>query len=106
MDESFGVSDGCLVRTVVPARGRPYEHRCQVATLEQVAHAVDESCGAGLTLQMVVEREDLPWTQVAVALAFMRERGIVEVRHRKNHAATRAAHLDAMTEYWALAQDA
>ncbi len=27
-DETFTVFDGHLVRTVAPARGKPYEHRC------------------------------------------------------------------------------
>ena len=27
-DETFTVLDGHLVRTVAPARGKPYEHRC------------------------------------------------------------------------------
>jgi len=36
-------------------------------------------------------------------LAFRKERGIVEKGCRKNYAATGGVHLDAMTEYYALA---
>ena len=36
-------------------------------------------------------------------LAFLRERGILDVRYRRNYAATKCVHLDAMTEYHALA---
>ena len=37
--------------------------------------------------------------------AFFKERGIVETRYRCNYAATGAVHLDAMTEYFALAEN-
>ena len=87
-DETFTVLDGYLVRTVVPARGRPYKHRFSRASFEQVAHAVDEIGDKGLTLETLIVHERLPFTQVAVALAFLRERSI----------------LDAMTEFYALAE--
>ncbi len=102
-DETFAVLDGHLIRTVTPARGKPYEHRCPLASFEQVAHAIDEAGGDGFTLETLIEREGLPFTQVAVALAFMKERGCVEPRHRRNYAATDCVHLDAMTEFHALA---
>jgi len=104
-NETFEVRDGHLVRKVVPRRGEPYEHRCPTASLERVAHAIDESGNEAFTLESLVQREDLPFTQVAVALAFLKERGIVETRHRRNYAATQCAHLDAMTEYFALAEN-
>ena len=102
-DETFTVLDGQLVRTVAPARGKPYEHRCPLASFEQVAHAIDEAGGDGFTLETLVAHEGLPFTQVAVALAFMKERGAVETRFRRNYAANDCVHLDAMTEYHALA---
>ncbi len=101
-DETFEVEDGHLIRRVVPVRGKPYEHRCPRASFERVAHAVDETAGETFTLEMLVRREELPFTQVAVALAFLKERGIVETRYRRNYAATDSAHLDAMTEFCAL----
>ena len=42
--------------------------------------------------------------EAALVLAFLRERGILAVRHRRNYAATPSVHLDAMTEYHALAE--
>jgi len=105
-NETFEVIDNHLVRKVVPRRGEPYEHRCRRKAFEQVAHAIDELGDETFTLESLVEREDLPFTQVAVALAFFKERGIVETRYRRNYAATGAVHLDAMTEYFALAQNA
>lgn len=103
--ETFAVEYGHLVRKVVPRRGNPYEHRCPRASFEQVAHAVDEAGGDAFTLESLAQREDLPLTRVAVALAFLKERGIVETCYRRNYAATECAHLDAMTEFYALAEN-
>ncbi len=103
-DETFTLLDGQLVQTVAPARGRPYEHRCPLPSFERVAHAVDEAGGDGFTLETLVAHEGLPFTQVSVALAFMKERGCVTTRYRRNHAATDCVHLDAMTEFYALAE--
>jgi len=45
----------------------------------------------------------LPWTQVAVAVAFLKERGCIRPTHgRKHEAATGDVFLDAMTEFHAL----
>jgi hypothetical protein len=104
--ETFEVSDGHLICTVVPRRGRPYRHRCTRATFEQVAHAIDEAGERAFTLETLVQAEDLPFTQVAVALAFLKERGIVETRYRRNYGASSGVHLDAMTEFHALADHA
>jgi len=104
-NETFEVEDGYLVRKVVPRRGEPYEHRCPRASFEQMAHAIDEAGNEAFTLELLVEREDLPFTQVAVALGFLKERSIVETRYRRNYASTSVVHLDAMTEYFALAEN-
>ena len=103
--ETFEVIDDYLVRKVVPQRGEPYEHRCPRKAFEQVAFAVDELGNEAFTLESLVQHEDLPFTQVAVALAFLKERGIVGTRYRRNYAATDGVHLDAMTEYFALAEN-
>ena len=105
-NETFEVEDGYLIRMVVPRRGEPYQHRCPKASFEQVAHTVDELANGGFTLESLAKREVLPSTQVAVALAFLKERGIVETRYRRNYAATQCAHPDAMTEFYALAENA
>ena len=106
LNETFEVIDDHLVRKVVPRHGEPYEHRCPKASFEQVAHAVDELANETFTLESLVQREDLPFTRVAVALAFMKERGIVATRYRRNYAATDGVHLDEMTEFCALAENA
>ncbi len=107
--EIFEVFDDHLVRKVIPAPGQPYEHRCPRGSFEQIAHAAEELGEQGFTLDSLLKYErqagrDATFTSVAVALAFLRERGILDVRYRRNYAATTCVHLDAMTEYWALAE--
>ena len=105
-DVRYFVEDGDLVRTVTGAGGRSYTHRCSKAAFEKVAHAVEETPaeGEGTSLIGVVGREDLPFTQVNVALEFLKERGLVDVRHRRCYPATRHTHLDSMVEFHALAE--
>ena len=104
-DVTFVVEDGCLVRTVSGAGGRSYTHRCSKAAFEAVAHAVAETPadGRGTCLIDLVGREHVAFTQVNVALEFLKERGLVEVRHRRCYPATADTHLDAMVEFHALA---
>ena len=97
----FVVLDGALEMHVIPRRGRPYTHRCSRQVYEEVAHDV-EAAPRGVTIEEVRHRLELPHTQVAVALAFMKERGCVEVRRRRTHPASRAMFEDAMVEYLAL----
>lgn len=97
----FAVLDGALEMSVVPRRGRPYTHRCSREVYEHVAHDI-EAAPRGVTVEEVRDRLELPHTQVAVALAFMKERGCVEVRRRRSHPASRAMFEDAMVEYLAL----
>jgi hypothetical protein len=42
---------------------------------------------------------------VNVALEFLKERGLVDVRHRRCYPSTRHTHLDAMVEFHALAEE-
>jgi len=92
---------GTLVRSVAPRRGKAYEHRCTLETLNAVCHRFDEH-GEGDTVETIAEAIDAPMTQVATALAFLLERGIIEAHARRNYPATIDVHLDAMTEYHAL----
>jgi len=100
--ETFSVDHtGKLVRSVVPRRGKPYEHRCPLETLQALCHRFDEH-GEGDTVETIAVAIDVPITQVATALAFLLERGIIEVHNRRDYPATIDVHLDAMTEYHAL----
>ena len=109
--ETFKVEDDHLIRKVVPRRGSRYEHRCPPKAFEQIVHAAEELGEQGFTLESLIDYEAragryVPHTQVAVTLAFIKERGIVETRYRRNYAATPSVHLDAMTEFCALAAGA
>jgi hypothetical protein len=109
-NETFVVEDDHLIRKVLPRRGEPYEHRCPVAAFAQITYAAQELGEQGFTLGSLVEYERnagryVTFTNVAVALAFLKERGILEVRYRRNYSATDSVHLDAMTEFCALALD-
>jgi hypothetical protein len=111
LNETFEADGDHLIRHVVPRRGRPYDHRCPRAAFEQIAHAAEELGADGFTLESLLEYErdagrDVTFTNVAVTLAFLRERGILDVRYRRNYAATSSVHLDAMTEFYALAENA
>ena len=88
-DVQFRFEDGCLVRTVVGGDGRRYTHRCGKDAFETVAHVVGEPPreGDGTSLTKISHQEALPITQVNVALEFLKERGLVEVRHRHTYPA-------------------
>ncbi|MCA9282248.1 MAG: hypothetical protein H6812_10395 [Phycisphaeraceae bacterium] len=101
-DESFSVDRaGALVRSVTPARGSPYEHRCQLWAFENVCHAAEEFGDKGFTLEDLIEWASVPHTQAAVALAFLKERGCVTTEGRRSYGGG-GLHADAMTEYHAL----
>lgn len=101
--ESFRIEHGALIRSVIPRKGKPYEHACTLAVYEAVAHAIDELESEPTALDELVAQTGLPHTQVNTAMAFLKERGcIVPVRGRRHMAATDCVHLDAMTEYHAL----
>lgn len=99
----YAVQDGYLVRTVVTG-DHIYVHRCGRATFEAVAHAVAETpaVGNGTTMELIAIGERIPYTRVNVALEFLKDRGIVEVRHRRCYPATADPYLDAMVEFLAM----
>ena len=85
---------------------RSYTHRCSRRAFEAVAHLLAETPaeGEGTALGDIAEREQLAFTQANVALEFLKERGLVEVRHRRCYPATCGdLYLDAMVEFHALA---
>ena len=102
----FTVEDGCLIRTVVGGKNGGYTHRCCRKAFETVAHALGETpaAGKGTTLEEISQREDLAFTQVNVALEFLKERGIAAVRHRRCYPAASTTFEDAMVEFLALAE--
>ncbi|MCK4873627.1 MAG: hypothetical protein KAS72_12970 [Phycisphaerales bacterium] len=102
--DTFTVAADHLVRNVVPARGKPYEHRCTRDSFREVLWAGEDLACGGFTLEELAAHTKLPSTQVAVALAFLKERGCIETRYRRNYPADRAFYEDGMIEFWALAE--
>lgn len=101
-DEEFWVDErGAIVRTVKPKRGDPYQHRCPGEASEAVVHAA-EDMGTGVTLERLQAVTGIPHSQVAVAIAFMKDRGCLTPGSERSHIAPEGLHLDAMTEYHAL----
>jgi hypothetical protein len=111
-EETFAVDahSGSLLRRVTPRRGAPYEHACTKAVYDDVAYAIEQLGNASFTIEDVRlkagggdEEQAPPWTQVTVAVAFLKERGcIVPARERKHIAATDFVYEDALIEYHAL----
>jgi hypothetical protein len=83
---------------------RNYLHRCSREIFREVAYTIEEQAAGGTTLEELVATMDAPYTQVNVALAFMKERGCVEVRRRRTFPASGWLYEDAMTEFMALAE--
>ena len=102
---TFDVVDEHLEMKVVfpdnPARD--YVHRCTRDIFREVAFMIEEKAAGGTTLEDLVTAMDAPFTQVNVALAFMKERGCVEVRRRRTFPASDALYEDAMIEFCYLA---
>ena len=101
--QSFAIEDGHLVRTVVRKDGSTYQHRCRLDAYKAVVHYLDEHADAGVTCGELWDAlADIPCTQAAVALAFLKERGCVEVRRKRSYPASAILVEDAMIEFHAL----
>ena len=105
-DVRFDVADGHLVRTVTAADGRSYIHRCSREVYESVAHAMQSVGPDGTTGATLAAALDVPYTQVNVAIEFLKERSCVQTRHRRNYPASDIVFEDAMIEFCALAEGA
>ncbi len=105
--ETFAVEHDHLVRRVTPARGESYEHRCERPIYEAVAWAVEEATEPFVLEDLRRAAGDAaPWTQVAVAFAFLKERGCVEpIAGRKHQRAGKFTYEDAMVEWHVLCEE-
>jgi hypothetical protein len=95
--------DDRLVKTVTPSRGQPYVHRCTRRVFEAVCYALEARPTEGATMESLADALDAPYTQVNVALEFLKDRGCVETRLRRSYPASNVLFEDAMTEFFALA---
>ena len=101
---AFEVHRGRLVRQVRLRDGRGYTQHCTLDVLQQVALLVEARGEAGITTNELWDLlPDLPCTQLAIALAFLKEHGGVETTGRRTYAASATLYEDAMTEYYYLA---
>jgi hypothetical protein len=97
------VERGKLVRHVELRDGRTYTHRCDLAALKEVCRYVEEHAKDGVTTGELWDAlPDQPATQLSVALEFLKERGCVVTRGRRNHPASGFLYEDAMIEFHAL----
>lgn len=101
---TFTFEDNLMVRHRAGPDGRSYTHRCSLKVFEIVAHVFDETPpdGNGIGAPDIAKAEDLPFTQVDVAVGFLADRGIIDRRRRRNCPVSPCVHLDAMTEWHAL----
>ena len=94
-------SSGAIVRTVsIPGNPIPYVHRCEAETFRTVADAVETV--PQIKLELIAENLDLPYTQVNVALEFMKDRGCLGTEGRKTFLVSKFTYEDCLTEYYAL----
>lgn len=99
------VDDHLEMKVAFPdAPDRSYVHRCTRDIFREVAFTIEENAAGGMTLEDLVTVMDAPYTQVNVALAFMKERGCVEVRRRRSYPASGQLYEDAMIEFMFLAE--
>ena len=116
--ETFLVKDDHLVRKVIPRRGEPYEHRCPLDAYRELAWAAIDLAADGFTVETLADQvrsrpheehdDRKPWasyTNAAVAIAFWKERGLLEVRRRRNHVDDGYFFEDTMIEFHALAEN-
>ena len=109
--------EGRLIRRVVPRRGEAYEHRCSLDAYRELTWAAMDLAADGFTVETLSDQvrsrpregRDVrePWasyTNAAVAIAFWKERGLLDVRRRKNYVDDGYFFEDAMIEYFALAE--
>lgn len=96
------ISDGALVRLVQTRQGGRYRHVCTKQTYLRVAYGVERRSSQGTTVDELRRELDLPMSQVAVAIAFMDERGVIEKVRRRIFPASSFAAEDAMVELHAL----
>lgn len=102
--ESFDVDvrSRLLVRSVVPTRGKPYEHKSSREVLATVCHYVQARARGGFSTSEMWQDLDVPKTQASTALAFLKDRGLVDVFGRRNYPTGGEVFEHSMVEYYYL----
>jgi len=97
---TFSREEDRLIRKVVIEDGRTYAHSCGVEVFREVLYAI-ESASRSTTLMELADSKQLPYTQVNVAMEFLKERGLLEVVRRRSVSASPTLFEDGMTEFYA-----
>ncbi len=97
--EEFTVNrNGKIIHSVQPKSGKEYNHICSLESLKQVVFFIEKLEG-GFTTGNLWESLSIPKTQASVALAFLKEFGLVEVDRNRCYKSPTDIFLAAMCEY-------
>lgn len=103
-DVVFAVRRGWLVRHVRFPDGRGYTQRCSLAVLRETAYLVEARGEEGVTTTELWQLlPNLPCTQLAIALDFLKDCGCVVTEGRRSYPASTSLVEDALTEFHYLA---
>lgn len=105
--ESFEATEFGLTRRVVRSDHPPYEQHCPLAALEQFAQTAEQLGREGFTCESLVRYERAAgrgarFREVKVALAFLTDCNLLDVRDRRYYSKTDRLGDDALREYLAL----
>jgi len=101
--QTFTFELGHLVRTVRRRDGGEYRHRCSLDSFREVAFFIEHHADEGSTSGDIWQGlRHVACTQASVAVAFLKERGCIEARHRRLFPTSRCLFEDAMIEFHAL----
>ena len=81
--KSFTIDDNMLVM-IVEGKGISYRQRCSKETYNAVVEAFEDF--RQHSIEAIANDLDLPWTQTAVAVAFLKEKSLLEIKNRRNKA--------------------
>ncbi len=104
--ESFAVESDHLVRRVAPSSGVPYERRCPQEAFEAVVRAVADCGSDGFVLADLCRRAGVSRALAGVAFAFLKARGLIANKGRRQHVATTSFGVAAaVADYQALVRE-
>jgi hypothetical protein len=104
-EERYARDGAWLVREVVPRRGKPYRRHCSREGLETVVWHIVQHPNRGITTGQLWEAlPELPKTEVSTALAFLKDRDLLEMVGRESFLRTDCLYEDTMVEYHVLGE--
>lgn len=94
---SFSIDDDNMLVMIVEGKYTSYKHRCSRETYNSVVEAFDDF--RKHSIEEIANDLDLPWTQTAVAVAFLKEKSLLEVNNRRNKATKQEIYEHAQEEW-------